>query len=101
MATVTRTPVVTRILAVALVAPSLVTGGAALADTLLVTSVDAAQTSAAERPARGKSMASVEARYGAPTTRSSAVGRPPITRWDYPEFAVFFEFDHVVHSVRR
>ena len=101
MATITRTPVVTPILAVALVAASLVAGGTARADTLLVTSVDAAQASAAERPARGKSMANVEARYGAPTTRSNAVGRPPITRWDYPEFAVFFEFDHVVHSVRR
>ena len=92
---------VTRILAVALVAASLCSGGIALADTLLVQSVDAAQTSAPERPARGKSMASVEARHGAPTTRSSAVGRPPITRWDYPEFTVFFEFDHVVHSVRH
>ncbi len=92
---------VTRILAVALVAASLCSGGIALADTLLVQSVDAAQASAPERPARGKSMASVEARFGAPTTRSSAVGRPPITRWDYPEFTVFFEFDHVVHSVRH
>ena len=101
MATMKRTPVVAPILAVALVAASLGAGGTALADTLLVTSVDAAQVSAGERPTRGKSMASVEARYGAPTTRSSAVGQPPITRWDYPEFAVFFEFDHVVHSVRR
>ncbi len=93
--------VVTRILAVALVATALGSGATALADTLLVTSVDAAQASATERPARGKSMASVEAHFGAPTTRSSAVGRPPITRWDYPDYAVFFEFDHVVHSVRR
>jgi hypothetical protein len=92
---------VTRILAVAFVAAGLCGGGIALADTLLVQSVDAAQASAPERPARGKSMASVEARFGAPTTRSSAVGRPPITRWDYPEFSVFFEFDHVVHSVRH
>ena len=46
-------------------------------------------------------MASVEARFGPPATRSSAVGQPPITRWDYPDFTVFFEYDHVVHSVRR
>lgn len=93
--------VVTRILAVALAATALCSGATSLADTLLVTSVDAAQASAAERPARGTSMASVEARFGPPATRSSAVGRPPITRWDYPDFTVFFEFDHVVHSVRR
>ena len=93
--------VVTRILAVALVAAAFCSGATALADTLLVTSVDAAQASATERPARGTSMASVETRFGSPTTRSGAVGRPPITRWDYPDFTVFFEFDHVVHSVRR
>ena len=93
--------VITRILAVALVAAGLCSGEIALADTLLVESVDAARASAPERPARGKSMASVEAQYGAPTTRSGAIGRPPITRWDYPEFTVFFEFDHVLHSVRH
>jgi len=71
------------------------------ADTLLIEGVDAAQPTAAERPARGSSMASVEARFGPPATRSSAVGKPPITRWDYASFAVFFEYDHVVHSVRR
>jgi hypothetical protein len=50
-------------------------------------------------PSRGSSMASVEARFGAPTTKHEAVGRPPITRWDYPGFSVFFEYDHVVHAV--
>ena len=71
------------------------------ADTLLIEGVDAAQSTAAERPKRGSSMASVEARFGAPATRSNAVGMPPITRWDYAEFAVYFEYDHVLHSVRR
>ena len=27
------------------------------------------------------------------------VGQPPITRWDYREFSVYFEYDHVVKSV--
>jgi len=71
------------------------------ADTLLMEGVDAARPTTTERPSRGSSMASVEARFGPPATRSSAVGQPPITRWDYSNFAVFFEFDHVVHSVRR
>lgn len=76
-------------------------GSAALADTLLIDNVAAERTSAPERPARGSSMASVEARFGAPATRSGPVGKPPITRWEYPDFVVFFEYDHVLHAVRR
>lgn len=52
-----------------------------------------------ERPARGSTMAVVEARFGAPSTRHAAVGDPPITRWDYPGFSVFFEHNLVLHSV--
>jgi hypothetical protein len=44
-------------------------------------------------------MATVESRYGAPTNRHAAVGNPPITRWDYPQFSVYFENDRVLHSV--
>jgi hypothetical protein len=50
-------------------------------------------------PDRGQSMAAVEARFGAPASRSAAVGQPPITRWSYPNFTVYFEYDHVVHTV--
>ena len=52
-----------------------------------------------ERPARGSSMSSVEARFGVPATRHAAVGDPPITRWDYAQFSVFFEYDKVLHAV--
>jgi hypothetical protein len=44
-------------------------------------------------------MSSVETRFGAPQNRRPAVGEPPITRWDYPGFAVFFEHDRVIHAV--
>lgn len=101
MALSTRTLVITLALTLAWVASLCSIGGTVLADTLLIEGVDAAQSTATERPARGSSMASVEARFGPPATRSSAVGQPPITRWDYANFAVFFEYDHVVHSVRR
>ena len=50
-------------------------------------------------PTRGISMAQVERRYGAPSERAAAVGQPPITRWVYPTFTVYFEYDHVVHAV--
>ena len=50
-------------------------------------------------PARGMTMEQVESKFGQPTSKVPAVGKPPITRWDYPGFAVYFEFNHVVHSV--
>lgn len=50
-------------------------------------------------PTRGMSMAQVEARFGAPGERFAAVGQPPITRWVYPTFVVYFEYQHVVHAV--
>lgn len=59
----------------------------------------AQEEASAERPERGLRMADVEARYGAPATRHQAVGQPPITRWDYPGFVVFFEHEYVVHAV--
>jgi hypothetical protein len=52
-----------------------------------------------ERPTRGSSMSVVETRFGAPMTKHAAVGNPPITRWDYPQFSVFFEHDKVLHAV--
>lgn len=53
----------------------------------------------ANLPVRGTSMSQVEARFGAPTERYPAVGQPPITRWVYPGFVVYFEYSHVVHTV--
>jgi len=44
-------------------------------------------------------MSAVQSRYGEPVTRHAAVGQPPITRWDYAQFAVYFENDHVLHAV--
>lgn len=55
--------------------------------------------SEATGPTRGQTMSSVEARFGAPSQRHDAVGDPPITRWDYPGFSVFFEYDKVIHAV--
>ena len=52
-------------------------------------------------PQRGTSMDTVEARLGAPEKRFAAVGDPPITRWVYPQFTVYFEHERVLHSVKR
>ena len=74
----------------------------AAADTLLIQRTQAA--SQADLPRRGASMASVEARFGAPATKHAPIGggsasTPPITRWDYPTFSVYFENSHVVNAV--
>jgi hypothetical protein len=52
-----------------------------------------------ERPGRGMSMQAVEAKFGAPQERHAAVGKPPITRWDYSAFSVFFEYERVIDAV--
>ena len=67
------------------------------ADTLLINTVY--QKPELQRPGRGISMDKVRATYGEPVTQHAAVGEPPITRWDYQDFSVYFEFDKVLHSV--
>jgi len=73
--------------------------GGAGAETVLVDGQVQLQQSSVARPGRGTTMHEVEAKFGAPEKRHSAVGKPPITRWDYPSFSVYFEFNRVVHSV--
>jgi len=74
---------------------------ATLADTLLIDGIAVDQQSASSRPKAGTSMANVEATYGTPSEKHGAVGEPPITRWDYPGFSVYFEHETVIHSVAR
>ena len=50
-------------------------------------------------PRRAITKAAVRRQYGPPERRFAPVGDPPITRWDYPGFRVFFEYDRVLHSV--
>ncbi|MEN5208222.1 hypothetical protein ABE493_08890 [Stenotrophomonas terrae] len=77
---------------------------AALADTLLI---ERAQEKPAEAiPARGQSMAQVEARFGAPSERMDPRGGqkrqwPTINRWVYPAFTVYFERQRVIDVVAR
>jgi hypothetical protein len=73
-----------------------------LADTLLIERVRV--ESSANLPKRGRSMSQVEAQYGAPAQKYPAVGggspkTPPITRWQYDSFSVYFENSHVVDAV--
>jgi len=69
------------------------------AETIAVGDQVSVRESDLDRPGRGMTMKTVEAKYGAPQERHPAVGQPPITRWDYPAFTVFFEHERVIHAV--
>ena len=91
-----------RILAALLAACAPVCG--AVAETIVVNEQVQVRESQIERPKRGSTMSEVEKHFGAPVTRHPAVGgasphQPPITRWDYKEFSVFFERDRVIDTV--
>jgi hypothetical protein len=55
----------------------------------------------AEQPTRGMHERTVLTRFGEPGTRHDAVGEPPISRWDYNDYSVFFEGPFVIHTVVR
>ncbi len=86
-----------------LLAGGLYAGGIA-AETLDMEGTDSADSLAYDesgRPTRGTTQASVEARYGAPQRADEAVGDPPISKWHYEKFVVFFEYDRVIHAVLK
>jgi hypothetical protein len=87
-----------------LLACLLAPAGAAVAETLVMNDQVQLRDSSVERPHRGATMKAVETQYGTPSQRHAAVGgasgaQPAITRWDYPQFSVFFERDRVIHTV--
>ena len=74
------------------------------ADTLQMEGPDSADALAYDesgRPTRGMTQASVESRYGAPQKTDAAVGDPPISKWHYEKFIVYFEYDRVIHAVLK
>ena len=87
---------------VALLSSPLMMGGTlAQADNLVIPLGQQATQSSASLPQRGMSTSRVSQLYGEPATRHPAVGQPPITRWDYSDFSVYFEYNKVIHSVRQ
>ncbi len=52
-------------------------------------------------PDQGMLKPAVRQLLGNPERELPPVGTPPISVWEYPEFRVFFEFDHVVHVVKK
>ncbi|MEN8206277.1 MAG: hypothetical protein ABFS24_09715 [Pseudomonadota bacterium] len=75
----------------------LVNSGPALADVLLVDSIQSAPQ--IQTPRDGLTMSQIRQQFGNPKTELPAVGDPPITRWEYDGYSVFFEHNLALHSV--
>ena len=74
----------------------------AQADRLLIERAQAGES--ANLPARGQTMAQVQAKFGVPQQKLEPRGGqsaawPVIHRWVYPEFTVYFERERVVDAV--
>ena len=76
---------------------TLVLSTTATSDVLLIEQVRHADT--LEVPYNGMGMDEVESRFGAPDTKEAAIGTPPISRWVYDRWSVFFEYDSVLYTV--
>ncbi|MCF7981334.1 MAG: phosphodiesterase [Pseudomonadales bacterium] len=50
-------------------------------------------------PPNGMDKEDVESKYGPPEEISDPVGEPPISKWRYRDFVVYFESDTVIHTV--
>ncbi len=85
-----------RLIATTLISFTFLVSAPLYADTL---TVPAKQQLDLKTPERGMTMNNVEERFGAPKTRHNAVGEPPITRWDYEGYSVYFENQFVLTSV--
>jgi len=58
-------------------------------------------TPAMDMPIKGMSKQQVRQVYGEPVKVMPPVGDPPITRWVYDRYTVYFEYTHVIHSVPK
>ena len=66
---------------------------------LMIASISFAESS--NYPARGTSMDGVINQSGEPEKKIDAIGQPPITRWVYADYTVYFEHQAVIHVVKN
>ncbi|MCW8891181.1 MAG: hypothetical protein OQL20_11040 [Sedimenticola sp.] len=73
-----------------------------VADVLLLEAIHEAPANNSEglpRPRTGQTMDTVRSRFGAPAQEMPWVGEPPISRWIYDDFTVYFEHEYVINTV--
>lgn len=77
-------------------------GDAAMQDVAMAQESSAAGSAGpapADAPRAAMTMSEVLASRGEPERVFNPVGDPPITRWQFPEYVVYFENDRVITSV--
>ncbi len=80
----------------------LVFSAAATAETLEIPIGQQAQEKwSIDRPVKGMNKQQVEAVFGKPDTSTDPTGDPPISSWIYNEYVVYFEYEHVIHTVLK
>ena len=67
------------------------------ADVLLIEEVR--QSDRMDVPDNGVTKADVRAQFGEAVNTYPAIGDPPITRWEYDRWSVYFEYDIVLFTV--
>lgn len=90
-----------RVLLQALVAWAGLTASGLHAERILVPVGQQGKQAAIDLPNKGASQATVRAQFGEPLSSNGPVGTPPITTWNYGDFSVYFEYNHVIHAVRK
>lgn len=89
-----------RFLTITIASSALFFAAVANSEVITIDSTNAANQQL-QLPHKGSSKAAVQRQFGQPIKRISAVGKPPISRWIYNDFAVVFEYNHVVHAYAR
>ena len=80
----------------------IMSSGTIESDVLLLDAIEHSPTNTTQgipRPTRGMTMQTVKSRFGEPSKIHPRIGNPPITRWDYTDYSVFFEYQQVLTSV--
>lgn len=54
-----------------------------------------------DRPMIGMNKQQVETIFGYPNDKTTPVGEPPISQWEYKNYVVYFEYNSVIHTVLK
>lgn len=78
-----------------------IAAGSAHAETIKIPLGQQASQQQVERPTLGMHQNMVEKTFGKPVSWQEPTGTPPISRWEYKHFVVYFESSYVIHSVLK
>ena len=69
------------------------------ASLVVIMTMMSVQASTLNLPVRGATMDGVANQLGQPQQKLDPVGQPPITRWVYTDYTLYFEYDRLLHAV--